>query len=106
MRTVGGNAPLIIRSRFTEIADGYCRQRTNSAAFTMTEGASELFAPEGIRTPNFLIRRHGRMAWPGMMRVLLSCRWRCRGARLRHRANIGPQDRRLPRKICDQIYRG
>ena len=28
MHAVGGNAPIIIRSRFTEIADGYCRQRS------------------------------------------------------------------------------
>jgi hypothetical protein len=36
---------------------------------TMTESTSELRAPEGIRTPNLLIRRHGRVAWPGVMRV-------------------------------------
>ena len=47
-------------------ADGYCRQncrqRTNSAAATMTESASELRAPEGIRTPNLLIR--SQMLYP------------------------------------------
>ena len=48
------------------IADGYwrqnCRQRTNSAASTITESASELCAPEGIRTPNLLIR--SQMLYP------------------------------------------
>ena len=34
------------------------------------------------RTPYLLIRRHGRVVRPGTIRVLLSCRWRCRGARL------------------------
>ena len=29
-----------------------------------------------------VIRRHGRVAWPGGIRGLLSCRWRCRGVRL------------------------
>ena len=32
--------------------------------------------------PNLLIRRHRPMVRPGTMRVLLSCRWRCREARL------------------------
>ena len=32
--------------------------------------------------PNLLIRRHGPMVRPGAMRVPLSCRWRCREARL------------------------
>jgi hypothetical protein len=31
-------------------------------------------APEGIRTPNLLIRRHGPMTRPGTIRVELSCR--------------------------------
>ena len=39
-----------------------CRQRTNSAASTMTERASELCAPEEIRTPNLLIR--SQMLYP------------------------------------------
>jgi hypothetical protein len=78
-----GSAPCHAEvTRAVADADGYCRQRTNSAASTTTEGASELSAPEGIRTPNLLIRRHGPMVRPGAMRVPLSCRWRCREARL------------------------
>ena len=47
-------------------ADGYCRQNcrqsTNSGASTTMESASELRAPEGIRTPNLLIR--SQMLYP------------------------------------------
>jgi hypothetical protein len=39
-------------------------------------------APERIRAPNLLIRRHGPMVRSGAIRVLLSCRWRCWEARL------------------------
>ena len=78
-----GSAPCHAEvTRAVADADGYCRQRTNSAASTTTEGTSELSAPEGIRTPNLLIRRHGPMVRPGATRVPLSCRWRCREARL------------------------
>jgi hypothetical protein len=47
-------------------ADGYCRQncrqRASHAAFTMPQIASDLRAPEGIRTPNLLIR--SQMLYP------------------------------------------
>ena len=46
------------------------------------ESASELCAPEGSRTLNLLIRRHRPRVRPGTIRVLLSCRCRCREARL------------------------
>jgi hypothetical protein len=36
--------------------------KTNRGASTTTESAYELRAPEGIRTPNLLIRRHRRTA--------------------------------------------
>jgi hypothetical protein len=39
-------------------------------------------APEGIRTPNLLIRRHGPTTRTGKTRVQLPRMWRCRGARL------------------------
>jgi hypothetical protein len=59
-----------------------CRQRTNGGASKMAESPSELRAPEGIRTPNLLIRRHRPMVRPGTIRVLLSCGWRRPEARL------------------------
>ena len=56
-----GSAPCHAEvTRAVADADGYCRQRTNSAASTTTEGASALRAPEGIRTPNLLIRSQKR----------------------------------------------
>src|SRR6478736_10561220 len=39
-------------------------------------------APEGIRTPNLLIRRHGRVPWSGRMRFALSCSSSCLDAGL------------------------
>jgi hypothetical protein len=39
-------------------------------------------APEEIRSPNLLIRRHMPIARPATIRVLMSCRRRCREARL------------------------
>jgi hypothetical protein len=49
-----------------------CRQRTNSGAFPTAESTSELRAPEGIRTPNLLIR--SQMLYPlsyGRLRIQL-----------------------------------
>ena len=47
-------------------ADGYCRkncrQSTDSGASKAMESTSELRAPEGIRTPNLLIR--SQMLYP------------------------------------------
>ena len=40
--------------------------------------------------PNLLIRRHGPMVRPGAMRVPLSCRWRCREARLSSSLSSSP----------------
>ena len=78
-----GSAPCHAEvTRAVADADGYCRQRTNNAASTMTESASALGAPEGIRTPNLLIRRHGRMPWSGRMRFALSCSSSCLDAGL------------------------
>jgi hypothetical protein len=54
-------------------SDGKCRQMTKRGAATMAESASELRAPEGIRTPNLLIRRHRPVLRPGTIRVLLPC---------------------------------
>jgi hypothetical protein len=51
-------------------------------ALPRSESTSDLPAPKGIRTPDLLIRRHGRVASLGMTRVQLSCRWRCREAPL------------------------
>jgi hypothetical protein len=36
--------------------------------------------PKGFELRNLLIRRHGPMMRPGTIRVLLSCRWKCREA--------------------------
>jgi hypothetical protein len=58
------------------------RRRRDWGASKGAKSASELCASEGIRTPNLLIRRHRPMLRPGAIRVLLSCRWRRREARL------------------------
>jgi hypothetical protein len=42
--------------------DGYCRQKAGHATFTMPQTASDLSAPEEIRTPNLLIR--SQMLYP------------------------------------------
>jgi hypothetical protein len=53
-------------------ASGYCRQSTDSAVFTTTKSASDLRAPEEIRTPNLLIR--SQMLYPlSYGRLLFSC---------------------------------
>ena len=56
--------------------------KTNRGASITTESASELRAPEGIRTPNLLIRRHGRVAWSGRMGFALLCSSGCLDAGL------------------------
>ena len=68
-----GSAPCHAEvTRAVADADGYCRQRTNSAASTITKSASELRAPEEIRTPNLLIR--SQMLYPlSYGRMSLSC---------------------------------
>ena len=47
---------------------GESRKRTSE----VTERASDLGAPEGIRTPNLLIRRHRPMTRPGTIGVPLT----------------------------------
>ena len=63
-----------LRARTTRQSDRQnCRQRTNSAACAIPESASDLSAPEGIRTPNLLIR--SQMLYPlSYGRLLFSCR--------------------------------
>jgi hypothetical protein len=41
----------------------------------VTEWASELGAPEGIRTPNLLIRRQPRPVRSGLSPSMECCRW-------------------------------
>ena len=55
---------------------------TKLGASYMAESTSELGAPEGIRTPNLLIRSYGPMVRSGTTLVALSRRSRRREARL------------------------
>ena len=43
----------------------------------MTESVSALGAPEGIRTPNLLIRRQPRPVGGGLSSSIECCRWTC-----------------------------